>query len=235
MTLMIDNPVVDDADVDEYATPRFAPEHYGCPPWCTVNVRVDGESYVGHDSADGMPDKPGFDGYRHWTALYVPYQAAWEGASWAERRSGIANPLVVHLNIGATGSPVIAIAGADGERWTEFTPCEAAELGDEIRRTVAAYGPSRCPAWCQDEHRNPAGDNEHYAHMGVSYASAPVDELGQTGIYGVSLVQPAPEILLCGGEGMARDEIRLTIREAEQVAAAITELVGAAREGRAVA
>jgi hypothetical protein len=220
---------------DSIAAPRFTPEHYGCPPWCTQNVRIEGENFVGHDSADGMPEKPGFRGYRHTTTRLIPYASAWENASAWELRFGRANPMSVNLDLEpGAAEPRIALGDAD-DNWTEFTLPEAGQLAAEIRRMVAAYGRPRCPSWCEDGHRVPADIDGHYAMTGVFYAASPKDEDGiARGVYDVALFQSAPEISLCGGVGASCDEIKLTLREARQVAEAIIELVGAAREGCAV-
>jgi hypothetical protein len=230
MTLMISNPAATDVDDDGFTPPAFPPEHYGCPPWCTQNVRIEGEGYVGHDSAEGMPDRPGFRGYRHTTSRCIPYAAAWKNASAYEIRTRKANPLVVNLDLEPEeAEPKIALSDAD-ENWTEFTLDEAAQLADEIKRMVAAYGRPSCPSWCDDtDHRNLADENCHYTATSMTYASAPSDEYGNAGSYSVALIQSAPEIGLCGGFGMLSDEVTLTLLEAAKVAGAITEMVAAAR------
>ena len=74
MTTMIDKPLA--TDDDEFASPAFPPEHYGCPPWCTRNIRVEDENFISHDSADGLPDWPNFRGYRHLAGRWIPYAAS---------------------------------------------------------------------------------------------------------------------------------------------------------------
>lgn len=213
MTTMIDKPLA--TDDDEFASPAFPPEHYGCPPWCTRNIRVEDENFISHDSADGLPDWPNFRGYRHLAGRWIPYAA-----------SGYPLSIYMDLEPGAA-EPTIAISNEDDDdSWTEFSLDEAGQVASEIKRLVAAYG--RCPAWCEDDHRTPADIDGHYTIMSIDYAAAPKDDHGTPEWYNVALRQPAPEINLCGGLGMLRDEIRLTLTEAEAVAVAITELLTAA-------
>lgn len=213
--------------VPEADVPAFPPEHYGCPTWCTQNVRTEGENYVGHDSADGMPDWPQFRGYRHVAARGVPY-----AASHYPRRAP--NPLSIHLVLepGAP-APVIAVCNPMDD-WADFTIDEAEELAGEITKLVTAYGAPQCPPWCDEQHGDTADRHNHYAMRDVPYASAPqfknADGVSHANSYTVDLVHNEPQILLGDGHHQnARDITELTIDEAAQAAAVITELVAAAR------
>jgi hypothetical protein len=191
MTIMIDKPLTEADDKPDALL--FPPEHYGCPPWCTVNT----EHGTNHDSADGMPGKPTFAGYHHWTARYVPYASAPANPphAWPE-----ANPLCVHLGLDTGSSePGIALSGcATDDGWTEFTLGEAAELAALIGR-LAATGSQPCPSWCAHEHQHPEDDWHQAKPEGIVYASAPVmpnSIVGHRNPYGVDLYQAAPQIIL---------------------------------------
>jgi hypothetical protein len=193
--------------------PAYPPEHYGCPPWCRVN---DGGSGPNHDIANGLPGRPDFDGHQHWTSV-------------------TAGPLTVRLAAVDGGNLNIAVGIAEADQWTGFTLDEADQLAGEINRLAKSVHDRGCPSWCEEDDRHSAALDGHYASMTMEYASAPRDEAGVAGFYAIALsqVEPAPRIILCGGEGMMCDVIELTVAAAAHAAAAIGELAAAAREGRA--
>lgn len=213
MTLMTDLAAVVEDDGD--ANPRFTPEHYGCPAWCTVNVRGWAPNYIGHDSGDGMPDKPGFDGYRHWTGLYLPHEA-----------DPYDEPLSIHLNLGKDGRAVIAIRHSD-EVWAEFNLDEAQALAERIAGIAATAG-HHCPPWCPRDH---SGEDAFDMDGDWHNASENLDRAAGAP-YLLDIVQEAPVIELHDG---GHDEtLTLRLPEALRAAGAIAELVRAAREGRPV-
>jgi hypothetical protein len=215
MTTLIEHAVTNAPAGD---APALPPEHYGCPPWCTVNSR----NQVNHDRADGIPEWPNFDGYRHWAGLYIPYE-----------RNPYGEPLTVNVGLDPHQDvPVIAVCNA-ADDWAELTLDEAAGLAKAIARMVAdARG--HCPPWCVQGHANANDDGRHNASADVPYASAaPVD--GETRPYMLDVTQDAPVIELSDGRHFDTGQVvKLSLAEADQVAGAITELIAAARERRPV-
>ena len=179
-------------------------------------------------SGDGVPSNPGFDGYGHTAAVTVEYTDALPHG----------NPMSIHLHLDAGASePKISVCNPMDD-WAEFTLDETAELASEITRLVTAYSRPGCPPWCEDKHRNPADTGNHHATGGLLYAAAPkfsVNGADHANPYIVDLVHDEPYILLADGfhDGV-HEAMKLTLREAARVAAAITELVAAGREGRPV-
>jgi hypothetical protein len=204
----------------------FPPEHYGCPPWCTVNTKVEGENYVGHDSADRMPGQPNFQGYRHRAARVVQYASA---PCDPPRSYPGDYPLTVQLGLEpGAAEPTIAVCNASDD-WTEFTIAEAAELAGRIRELASA--PNPCPPWCEEPHDSPSDDGWHNAGRGVIHASASKDDTGRANPYCLDLYQAAPEIELYDGvHGGVKEVVKLALPEAMALADAITQLVAAARQ-----
>jgi hypothetical protein len=111
--------------------PAFPPEHYRCPPWCEVQ-----DGPVGHDSADGMPSHPNFDGYRHELTYAVPFTAAEPFTIAGETHR---NPLLVSLDLDPGDTePHITLQGEDDEDTAVLTLAEARHLAAVLGELLAA-------------------------------------------------------------------------------------------------
>jgi hypothetical protein len=216
------NTIPTDGEATEPVALAFPPEHYGCPPWCTVNKRIyPGGARSGHDSADSMPGSPGFCGYYHWTSLYIPY--------------GPNANVSVHLSA-APGEDAVISVGSPNDSWTEFTLSEAENLAAAISEMAEAGRRTPCPSWCSQSHDRPDDDGWHNGSADVAHAWRAGDGEETAGPYHLDMTQDAPEIELCDARhgGALEETVTLTLADAERVAAAITELAAAAREGRPV-
>jgi hypothetical protein len=110
----------------------FPPEDYGCPPWCEATP-------ADHDSGDGTPDWPTFEGYTHYRDDAVHYTAAEEFTVRDEARR---NALGVHLVQGPGDAvPHIELLNEEEDEHPvhlELILAEARELADALAGLLRA-------------------------------------------------------------------------------------------------